>query len=59
MSKTTGARQTTAYFKNRQGESLLRCYVRYKELISKWLHHGLPNWYVVYVFYGGLSEEIK
>jgi hypothetical protein len=28
-------------------------------LISKWLHHGLPNWYVVYVFYGGLSEEIK
>ena len=59
MSKTTGARCTIAYFKNRPGESFLRCYVRYKELLRKCPHHGLPNWYVLYVFYGGLNEANK
>lgn len=59
MSKTTGAGCTIAYFKSRPGESLLRYYVRYKELLSKCPHHGLPNWYDLYVFYGGLSKENK
>lgn len=33
--------------------------MRYKELLNKYPHHGLPNWYVLYVFYGGLSEANK
>lgn len=57
MSKTTGARHTISYFKNRLGESISRCI--YKELLSKWPHHGIPNWFVLYVFYGGLNEENK
>jgi hypothetical protein len=33
--------------------------MRYKELLNTFPHNGLPNWHVLYVLYGGLSEENK
>jgi hypothetical protein len=60
MSKTTRARHTSAYFKNRPGESLLRWYVRYEEFLNKFLHHV----YLIGIFHmfsmeAELSEENK
>jgi hypothetical protein len=43
-------------FKNRPRESLIRAYVRFKDLLHKSPHHDLPTWYVLHIFYGGLQE---
>ena len=55
-SKTDGARRVITYFKNRPGESLVRGYIRYRGLIDRCPHHGLPDWYVLYTFYGELND---
>ncbi|KAF7821995.1 uncharacterized protein G2W53_027450 [Senna tora] len=40
-------------------ESLYEAWERFKDLLRKCPHHGLPKWLQVQTFYNGLSSEIK
>ncbi|KAF5449711.1 hypothetical protein F2P56_030128 [Juglans regia] len=40
-------------------ESLYEAWERYKELLRKCLHHGLPVWIQVQTFYNGLQPTIR
>ncbi|KAF7801000.1 uncharacterized protein G2W53_044496 [Senna tora] len=40
-------------------ESLYEAWERFKELLRKCPHHGLPKWLQVQTFYNGLSSEIR
>ncbi|KAF7839265.1 uncharacterized protein G2W53_007747 [Senna tora] len=40
-------------------ESLYEAWERFKELLRKFPHHGLPKWLQVQTFYNGLSSEIR
>ncbi|XP_019052130.1 PREDICTED: uncharacterized protein LOC109114251 [Nelumbo nucifera] len=48
----------TTFFQQ-DGESLYESWERYKELLRKVPHHGLPIWLLVQIFYNGLTEAIK
>ncbi|KAF7810678.1 uncharacterized protein G2W53_037421 [Senna tora] len=40
-------------------ESLYEAWERFKELLRKYPHHGLPKWLQVQTFYNGLSSKIR
>ncbi|KAF7801222.1 uncharacterized protein G2W53_044502 [Senna tora] len=40
-------------------EGLYEAWERFKELLRKYPHHGLPKWLQVQTFYNGLSSEIR
>jgi hypothetical protein len=55
--KVGDGRRLIQDFKNHPEEGLIRAFVRYKDPIYKCALHGLPNWYVLHIFYGGPQEE--
>ena len=40
-------------------KSLYEAWERYKELLRRCPHHGLPNWLQLQTFYNGLTNETK
>ena len=46
-------------WKNRSNEGLVRAYIRFKDLLRLCPHHDLPEWYLLHIFYGGLTEPNK
>ena len=55
--KIDGATRAITSFKNRIGENLIRGYIRFKGLIELCPQHKIPPWFVLYIFYGGLSNK--
>ncbi|XP_031275462.1 uncharacterized protein LOC116133938 [Pistacia vera] len=53
-SKTARMRNDITNFMQVDGESLYEAWERYKELLRKCPHHGLPIWLQVQTFYNGL-----
>ncbi|XP_010242052.1 PREDICTED: uncharacterized protein LOC104586489 [Nelumbo nucifera] len=58
-SKTAKMRNDITTFFQQDGESLYESWERYKELLRKVPHHGLPIWLQVQTFYDGLTEANK
>ena len=46
-------------WKNRPNEGLVIAYARFKDLLNECPHHNLPEWYLLHMFYGGLTESNK
>src|SRR4051812_15891661 len=46
-------------WKNRPNEGLVRAYIRFKDFLRQCPHHGLPEWYLLHIFYGSLTEPNK
>ncbi|XP_021713457.1 uncharacterized protein LOC110681611 [Chenopodium quinoa] len=57
--KTAEARALIQGFKQRPNESLYEEWERYKEYQRECPHHGIPNYQVIQIFYGGLSPQGK
>ncbi|KAI4347762.1 hypothetical protein L6164_008545 [Bauhinia variegata] len=58
-SKTTKLRTEIVNFNQFDRESLYDAWERFKELLRKCPHHGMQDWLVMQVFYGGLSPNTK
>ncbi|XP_010247674.1 PREDICTED: uncharacterized protein LOC104590651 [Nelumbo nucifera] len=58
-SKTAKMRNDITTFSQQDGESLYESWERYKELLKKVPHHGLPVLLQVQTFYNGLTEANK
>ncbi|KAF7823888.1 uncharacterized protein G2W53_022032 [Senna tora] len=57
--KTAKMRNDITSFVLLDNESLYEDWERFKELLRKCPHHGLPKWLHVQTFYNGLSSEIR
>ncbi|KAF7807058.1 uncharacterized protein G2W53_039219 [Senna tora] len=57
--KTAKMRNDITSFVILDNESLYEAWERFKELLRKCPHHGLPKWLQVQTFYNGLSSEIR
>ncbi|KAF7810605.1 uncharacterized protein G2W53_037348 [Senna tora] len=57
--KTAKMRNDITFFVVLDNESLYEAWERFKELLRKCPHHGLPKWLQVQTFYNGLSSEIR
>ncbi|KAF7810615.1 uncharacterized protein G2W53_037358 [Senna tora] len=57
--KTAKMRNDITSFVVLDNESLYEAWERFKELLRKCPHHGLPKWLQVQTFYNGLSSEIR
>ena len=55
--KINRATRVITDFKNRIGEGLVRGYIRFRKLLEKCPQHKVPKWFILYIFYGGLSNE--
>ncbi|XP_010247584.1 PREDICTED: uncharacterized protein LOC104590568 [Nelumbo nucifera] len=58
-SKIAKMRNDITTFSQQDGESLYESWERYKELLRKVPHHGLPVWLQVQTFYNELTEANK
>ncbi|XP_057522603.1 uncharacterized protein LOC130802612 [Amaranthus tricolor] len=56
--KTSKYRNEISTFKKKDGESLYDAWERFKSLIRRCPHHGLPDWMVIETVYNALSHEI-
>lgn len=45
-------------FEQQHGESLYKAWERYKELLRKCPHQGLPKWLQMNTFYNGLNSNL-
>ncbi|KAF7824539.1 uncharacterized protein G2W53_022683 [Senna tora] len=59
LGKTAKMRNDITSFVLLDNESLYEAWERFKELLRKCPHHGLPKWLQVQTFYNGLSSEIR
>ncbi|XP_057532921.1 uncharacterized protein LOC130810813 [Amaranthus tricolor] len=57
--KTSKYRNEISTFKQKDGESLYDIWERFKSLIRKCPHHGLPDWMVIETVYNALRHEIQ
>ncbi|KAF7827348.1 uncharacterized protein G2W53_018512 [Senna tora] len=57
--KTAKMRNDITSFVLLDNESLYEAWERFKELLRKCPHHGLPKWLQVQTFYNGLPSEIR
>ncbi|KAF7841888.1 uncharacterized protein G2W53_004186 [Senna tora] len=57
--KTAKMRNDITSFVLLDNESLYEAWERFKDLLRKCPHHGLPKWLQVQTFYNGLSSEIR
>ncbi|KAF7833226.1 uncharacterized protein G2W53_015559 [Senna tora] len=57
--KTAKMRNDITSFVLLNNESLYEAWERFKDLLRKCPHHGLPKWLQVQTFYNGLSSEIR
>lgn len=55
MAKTVAMRNAITQFAQHSGESLNEALERYKEMLRKCPHHGMPNWMIINCFYNGLG----
>ena len=55
MAKTAAIRNALTQFAQQTGESLCEAWERYKEILRKCHHHGMPDWMVINYFYNGLG----
>lgn len=55
MAETAKLRIAISQFEQQQGESLYEAWERYKEMLRKWPHYGMPDWMVIITFYNGLG----
>ena len=59
MAKTAKMRTSISQFEQQQGESLYEAWERYKEMLRKCPHHGMPDWMVINTFYNGLGWQSR
>ncbi|XP_024030839.1 uncharacterized protein LOC112094384 [Morus notabilis] len=57
--KTAKMRNAITTFTQHDMESLYEAWERYKEMLRKCPHHGLPDWLQVHTFYNGLYETTR
>ena len=57
--KTARLRIEISNFFQQEGETLYEAWERYKELLRKCPHHGIPLWLQVQTFYNGLILAIR
>ena len=57
--KTAKLRNEITMFDQQHGESLYEAWDRYKELLRKCPHHGLPKWLQLNTFYNGLHGNLR
>ncbi|KAL8087990.1 hypothetical protein AgCh_037944 [Apium graveolens] len=55
MAKTAAIRNALTQFAQQTGESLCEAWDRYKEMLRKCPHHGMPDWIIINYFYNGLG----
>ncbi|KAI4347758.1 hypothetical protein L6164_008541 [Bauhinia variegata] len=58
-SKTTKLRTETVNFTQVNRKSLYDAWERFKELLRRCPQHGMQDWLVMQVFYGGLGSHTK
>ena len=46
-------------FRQQKVESLYELWERFRDLLRKCPHHGLPDWLIVQIFYNGLCFSTK
>jgi len=59
QAKTAKMRIEINNFAQYEGETLYEAWERYKELLRRCPHHGLPKWMQVHNFYNGLSGTTR
>ena len=59
MAKTAAIRNALTQFSQQSGESLCEAWERYKEMLRKCPHHGMPDWMVINCFYNGLGWQSR
>ncbi|KAF7842254.1 uncharacterized protein G2W53_004552 [Senna tora] len=57
--KTAKLRGDITTFKQRDFESLYEEWERFRDMLRKFPHHGVPKWLQVQTFYNGLFSELK
>ena len=58
-SKTAKLRSEIHSFYQKDSETLFETWERFKELLRKCPHHGIPEWWQVQIFYNGLNYQTK
>ncbi|KAL1808817.1 hypothetical protein ACET3Z_025807 [Daucus carota] len=59
MAKTAAIRNAITQFSQLSGETLCEAWERYKEMLRKCPHHGMPDWMVINCFYNGLGPQSR
>ncbi|XP_074341093.1 uncharacterized protein LOC141678634 [Apium graveolens] len=59
MVKTAAIRNALTQFAQQSGESLYEAWERYKEMLRKCPHHGMPDWMIITCFYNGLGAQSR
>ncbi|KAK1379195.1 hypothetical protein POM88_025939 [Heracleum sosnowskyi] len=59
MAKTAAIRNALTQFSQHSGETLCEAWERYKEMLRKCPHHGMPDWMVINCFYNGLGGQSR
>ncbi|KAL5580185.1 hypothetical protein UlMin_012627 [Ulmus minor] len=57
--KNAKLRNDITYFQQLEGESLYETWERYKELLRRCPHHGIPFWIQIETFYNGLNAQTR
>ena len=57
--KTAKLRESITKFQQQYEESLYEAWERFKDLVRRCPHHGLPEWLVVQTFYQGISPQTR
>ena len=55
MAKTAALRNALSQFSQQSGETFCKAWERYKEMLRKCPHHGMPDWMQINSFYNGLG----
>ncbi|KAL8108518.1 hypothetical protein AgCh_024828 [Apium graveolens] len=59
MAKTAAVRSALTQFTQQPTESMCEAWERYKEMLRKCQHHGMPDWMVITSFYNGLGAQSR
>ncbi|KAI3693783.1 hypothetical protein L1987_76735 [Smallanthus sonchifolius] len=57
MNRTTEAREAIRAFQQHMGEPFHEAFTRFKDLLRRCPHHGIPKWELIKAFYDGLLPE--
>ena len=58
-SKTAKLRSEIQSFYQKDSETLFKTWEIFKDSLRKCLHHGIPEWWQVQIFYNGLNYQTK
>ncbi|KAL1832028.1 hypothetical protein ACET3Z_001679 [Daucus carota] len=59
MAKTAALRNAISQFSQQMGETFCESWERYKEMLRKCPHHGMPDWMQITCFYNDLGAQSK